>query len=230
MIRITIACLGLLSWPTESGSAALSPPQSKATLYSVNKHKVEERTCINLQPVVVGRLPGPCDVRYGSLYINDDLDWFEPSMDEGNRSVINDLGLMTWDQNITVPVVEPLPKLKPGEQRQVTIDVSGADGADGLPGVPARDSLGVVSTSTERRELATKVRAVPAKPKHDGKPKIDPRFVKAIVGHMYVIHVVDDLRDFYALFRVEAIERGDNCTISWQLIPAPETSHAQAKK
>ncbi len=64
-------------------------------------------------------------------------------------------------------------------------------------------------------------REKPWRPKNDGKPKIDPLFVKAIAGHVYVIHVGDDLRDFYALFRVDALERGDNCTISWKLIPEP---------
>jgi len=58
-------------------------------------------------------------------------------------------------------------------------------------------------------------------PKHDGKPRVDPMFVKAIAGHIYVAHIVDDTRDFYALFRVDALERGDNCTVSWKLIPAP---------
>jgi hypothetical protein len=65
---------------------------------------------------------------------------------------------------------------------------------------------------------------LPAKPRHDGKPRIDPLFVKAVLGHMYVIHVVDDFRDFYVLFRVEKIERGDNCTVSWQFIPEPENA------
>jgi len=44
-----------------------------------------------------------------------------------------------------------------------------------------------------------------------------------------VIHVVDDVRDFYALFRVEALERGDNCSISWRLIFAPETQGGELK-
>jgi hypothetical protein len=63
--------------------------------------------------------------------------------------------------------------------------------------------------------------ATAARPKRDGKPKIDPAFVKAIVGHVYVIHVVDDTRDLYALFRVEELQRGDYCTVSWKLIPEP---------
>jgi hypothetical protein len=45
--------------------------------------------------------------------------------------------------------------------------------------------------------------------------------VKAVVGHMYVVHVVDGASDYYALLRVEAVERGDNCTITWKVVPAP---------
>lgn len=40
-------------------------------------------------------------------------------------------------------------------------------------------------------------------------------FAKAVVGHLYVVHVKKSGSDFYALFRVESIESGDNCTISW---------------
>ena len=44
-------------------------------------------------------------------------------------------------------------------------------------------------------------------------------FVKAVVGHLYAMHVKDSDSDFYVLFRVESIERGESCTISWQLVP-----------
>lgn len=47
-------------------------------------------------------------------------------------------------------------------------------------------------------------------------------FVKAVAGHMYAMHVKDSDSDFYVLFRVENIERGNNCTISWQIVPSPE--------
>ncbi|MFZ0751948.1 MAG: hypothetical protein WAM70_21490, partial [Pyrinomonadaceae bacterium] len=69
--------------------------------------------------------------------------------------------------------------------------------------------------------------SAPRGPKRDGKPKIDPMFLRAVVGHIYVIHVVDDTRDFYALFRVEALSKGDGCTISWRIIPAPAAETLQ---
>ena len=68
------------------------------------------------------------------------------------------------------------------------------------------------------------------RPKHDGKPRIDPMFVKAIAGHMYVIHVVHETDDFYVVFRVENVERGSYCTISWKMVPDPATQSVQDKK
>jgi len=43
--------------------------------------------------------------------------------------------------------------------------------------------------------------------------------VNAIVGHMYLVHTRDRDNDHYALFRVEALDRGKSVTISWKLIP-----------
>ena len=72
------------------------------------------------------------------MYAGDELDWFQSSTAQGNRSVIKDLGEHDWSTWFEVPVVEPLAKLKPGEQRQVTVDTSGADGAPGAAGLLAR--------------------------------------------------------------------------------------------
>lgn len=42
--------------------------------------------------------------------------------------------------------------------------------------------------------------------------------VKAIVGHIYLVHTKDRDNDHHALFRVEALDPGVSVTISWQLI------------
>ncbi len=62
---------------------------------------------------------------------------------------------------------------------------------------------------------------VPVLPAHPD-PKIDEPRVKAVVGHMYVVHTKDRDSDLYALFRVESLEPGDRVTISWKVIPSPE--------
>jgi len=191
------------------------------TLYSIIKHRGEQRNvCLNLLTGVpeANLQNGRCDVSYGFLSARDELDWFESSTSPGRRSVIRDLGSQSWTAEFKIPVVAPLARLKPGEHRQISIDTSGAEAGDGLQHI--RDIREDPDWSY-RPGASNKQRTV-SSAKHDGKPRVDPRFVKAIVGHMYVIHVLDDVSDIYALFRVDALERGDNCTISWKFIPAPD--------
>jgi hypothetical protein len=55
--------------------------------------------------------------------------------------------------------------------------------------------------------------------------KVSPEgtIVKAIVGHMYLVHSKYEGNDLYAMFRVEAIKLDEGeCTISWKLVPSPE--------
>ena len=239
MKRVSSIFIGtIISLSCLSAASAQQPQASNVTLYSVNKHRGEQlRSCINFKVALTGFFRVPSDLRYGALYAGDELDWFESSTAEGARSVIKDLGGQDWSTWFEVPVVEPPAKLKPGEQRQVTIDTSGADRTSGKPGAPGAPAASIVRGSSEqsssslfRSEGRPVSEAIAPdvwtpqpsiEPKHYGKPKIDPLFVKAIAGQVYVIHVVDDSRDFYALFRVDELQRGDYCTVSWKLIPEP---------
>lgn len=161
-----------------------NPAQQMATLYSLNKYKdTPSRAMFNFERRSQGT-DNNWDLLYGSLSIGDDLDWFSASNAQDSRSLIRDLGELSWSDSYKVPVITPLPKLKEGKTREITVDSSGDTGK--------------------------------AWAKNNGV------FVKAIVGHMYAMHVKDTDSDFYVLFRVESIERGDNCTISWQIAPSPE--------
>lgn len=222
MIKFRRSILALLFGVVTIGSAAISHGQNPVTLYSINKHRGEQRVfCMNFLSGAMGYSGKPCDLRYGSLYVGDHLDWFESSGALGNRSVIKDLGELSWDEEFTIPVVQPLPKLRPGEQRHVTIDASGADGDEGRPGEDGRDGIGGDGRLPSNGPTSTAKTSAPARPKRDGKLRVDPKFVKAIPGHMYVIRVVNEVDDFYVAFRVEEVERGSNCTISWRIVPAP---------
>jgi len=55
-----------------------------------------------------------------------------------------------------------------------------------------------------------------------GQPTREPS-VKAVVGDMYLVHTKDRDEDHYALFRVESLVPGKEVTISWKLIPSPES-------
>ena len=227
VLIVSILLLSLSYGATSSSvKGSLATPQTPTiTLYSKNKYRTDPRTlCFNLEAGALVAEGRRCDLLYGTLYVGDDFDWFQSWAAAGNRSVIRDLGSQLWTDAFTVPVIEPLPKLKPGEQRRVTIDTSGADGADGARG--ARGANGADADGVVRRTAEQPALDLPARPKNDGTPKVDSLFVKAVIGHMYVIHVVDPASDFYALFRVEALERGDKCTISWRLIPSPQ-EHAE---
>jgi len=221
-----IKCFGLLLMLTSLwqvvGTQTQTPVNSALTLYAVNKYPGEKRNCFDFPP---GPTPTePCDLRYGALYAGDELDWFESSM--ADRSVIKDLGLLDWNDAFKVPKVEPFPKLKPGEQRHITIDTSGADGANGAPGARGEDGADFDGVVRSRPRGVEEPLTPISPPKCDGKPRVDPLYVKAVVGHIYAIHVVDDARDFYALFRVESLVRGDTCTISWRLVRAADTLDA----
>ena len=50
----------------------------------------------------------------------------------------------------------------------------------------------------------------------------DGRVTKVAAGHVYLVHIKNREADLYALFRVEALEPNDNCTISWRVVPSPE--------
>jgi hypothetical protein len=242
---LIIIILGAFFFCAESSSPAsaqtvstdTSSEISSVTLYAALKYRDGQgREVFDFQR---GARPasswGRWDLGYGFLYAGNDFDWLQSSSARGHRSVIRDLGQHDWTDNFAVPEVALLAKLKPGEQRQINVATSG-DGADaaGRPKLSADDVFSRVLPERhndgpiEDVPQPSKETAPAARPKRDGRTKTPSLSVKAIVGHVYVIHVVDDLNDFYALFRVEALERGDNCTISWKRITAP-TASAKAK-
>jgi hypothetical protein len=66
------------------------------------------------------------------------------------------------------------------------------------------------------------------------------RVTQAVEGHVYLVHVKDTLcdhqgtrpfvNDFYVMFRVERLEPGDRCTISWKQVPWPEGKKSERKE
>ncbi len=185
------------------------------------------------------------DVGYGSLRVGAEFDWLEISGAQNNRSVILDLGKYDWSDKFTVPWIEPLAKLKPGEHREVFVSSTGKDGKDGKPGFGAGNGDGLSplpsggsgtnpsaccdsssSTGTIDRGYPTEPSR---RPKRPAGVQTSANLLRAVLDHIYVIHVVDDRRDFYALFRVESLQRGDNCTISWKMIPPPPQQTAVSK-
>lgn len=179
------------------------------------------------------------DLNYGSLYVGEEHDWLQVSTAKGVRTAVRDLGKHKWTDSFDVPVVEPFPELKAGEKRVITVDASGKDGEDGADGANGADGADGANGVTGLQPLpSTGVSHIPEpppmprrprRPKNDGVPKVDPVFVKAVPGHVYVMRIVDAEQDFYVLFRVESLVRGDNCTISWKRVPTPAAESAGRK-
>ncbi|HEX6043015.1 MAG TPA: hypothetical protein VFZ22_00900 [Pyrinomonadaceae bacterium] len=55
-------------------------------------------------------------------------------------------------------------------------------------------------------------------------PETEPS-VKAIVGHMYLVHTRDTDNNHYALFRVERLVSEESVEISWKMIDPPRTRY-----
>jgi hypothetical protein len=159
-------------------SVTLYPPYDRVA----RKHD-ETRACFSFKQGG-NKLAGSrdWDLGYGFASINHE-DWLMVGLgSHDKRTVIKELGKYDWSDFFDVPEIVPLPELKEGEKRHITIDAS------------ADTHAGWASS--------TKVHA------------------KAKVGHMYLLRVVDDQADFYVLFRIEELEQGERCTISWMRRPA----------
>jgi len=202
------------------------PAQESGKIYSPARYRNEPvNFCLNFQTGLNSSLSKPCDLRYGLIGINSDFDWIQASTANESRSLFKDVGSHTWVEAFEVPVVATLPKLNPGEQRTISIDASGANGSRGTPGfggfVPKNVDDRNSRPAREPGRVVWSTGDFPDQSRAESRSKLDPTFVKAVVGHMYVAHIVNDSLDYYALFRVDALEN-QTCSISWKLIPSPK--------
>src|SRR5438132_5668813 len=114
LVSGALLCLAATSF----AAAQTTSDPLQATLYSPNKYKSEPKAmCLDVDSGPSQKRTAHCDLRYGNLWVGDDLDWFQSATSEGDRSVIKDFGRFDWAAKFQVPAVEPFPKLKPGERR-----------------------------------------------------------------------------------------------------------------
>lgn len=100
-------------------TVTLHPPRDKAGRYD------ETRACFNFK---TGRMKVPnstdWDLGYGFLKVSDE-DWFMVgTVPRDKRSVMTELGQFDWSDSLRLPVLEPLPELKEGENRNISVDSS----------------------------------------------------------------------------------------------------------
>jgi hypothetical protein len=91
---------------------------------------------------------------------------------------------------------------------------------------PLPDAFDVTTVTDDRSRIRDLGRyqwtdkfEIPRLPAYE-EPEREPS-VKAIVGHMYLVHTRDTDTDLYALFRVEKLDPGKSVEITWKVIPAP---------
>lgn len=240
----------IASWSLALAQAIPPDQPMTVTLYSPIKYKRTDvpsvangqlrgdhrRAHLNL---ITGAFHGRPALTYGTTYLGQDLDWFDVA-DETDRTVIKDLGKINWNDKFEIPVVAPLPELKPGEKRVIAIDASGKggrngiDGANGTPGLNGgegpRESIMGAEPGANGRPITDpgavyEVWRGPSRPggaaARNTKLISLPVMVKAVLGHMYAIHIMNPQSDFYVLVHVDGLVPGDNCTISWKRIPPP---------
>ena len=50
----------------------------------------------------------------------------------------------------------------------------------------------------------------------------DGQITRAVAGHMYVAHIKNNGAEFYAMFRVDALDPSKRCKISWRVMRSPK--------
>lgn len=140
----------------------------------------------------------PPDLIYGFMQVGDDLDWFMVGIEKPIRTKMVSLGAHSWEDRINLPVLEPYPELKNGENREQP-DIEFA-----------------VQSNSEEKTLLGSTLVKPGKIL-----KTSSEILKAIEGHMYLLRVRDKLYDFYVLMRVDKTIPGKSVTISWKQVASP---------
>lgn len=166
-----------------------------------------QSSCFNLLALELGG-GGVAEICYGNRF-GDNWDIFSTG---GSQSRAVDLGEYFGGRKLSVPDLEPWPALKPGETRMVTVNTSGEHGSDGANGgqktpdrpapvLPKTVSQQVTTTIARNGQL---VRADNYSP-----------FLQVFKDHMYLIRVFEEDQDYYILFRVDEVMRGDSVKLSF---------------
>jgi hypothetical protein len=130
-MKIRELCLGLMVAACVSTVFAENEPEQQVTLYAPWSSGIHNqgKACFSfksgaLQEETANR---QWDLGYGFAAINGE-EWFILGSSTQTRTVIKDLGKLKWTDSFEIPVLEPLPKLREGEQRSITVDASADTG------------------------------------------------------------------------------------------------------
>lgn len=173
---------------------------------------INDRNCVSLITLEQKCLGGPM-IDYGSrLGVNWDI--FQLSSFTAQSRMI-DLGQHSWDETIGIPSIEPWPELKPGENRNVTFNTSGAGRGQpidyGKASLTTQVSSTVTQTGTASGGLVRTGKVV--------KADTYTPVIEAKKNHVYLVHILDKKWNYYLLFRVDDLVRGEKAVLSFKRVP-----------
>jgi hypothetical protein len=190
-----------------------------------NSESLIGRSCLDL--ITLEQRCGSFEgVSYGNRFgVNWDI-FHVHNIGESQTRIV-DLGKLDWAADFEVPAIQPWSRLRPGESRNISVNVSGADGQDGAPGMngdgtytPA-ESRGVKREGFADKPIDKQVSA--ARKTESGSvysEKYMP-FIEVKKGHIYAVRVVDPTHDYYVLIRVDDLVRGTEASISFKKVDGP---------
>lgn len=170
--------------------------------------ELRSKSCFNLIKLEQ-KCNGPQVLSYGNR-IGDNWDIFAITPASTSQTRMIDLGKYNWTDKISLPEVEPWPKLGPGEQRNIRIDASGTPG-------PGNKTM---AHETIERQVSSNISMNGTVVRADGFTPLSE--VKK--GHMYLARVVDRAHDHYVLLRVDDVTRGTKVAISFLSVVLPATN------
>ena len=191
--------------------------QGTRTVHSRSRHRQSCFDLIRLKQMC----DGPEPLSYGNR-IGDNWDIF--ATDGGGRNSrtrMIEVGKYKWTDQFEIPEVEPWSELKPGELRHIKIALFGADGKPGRngdgsypAGPPPREGNGSAPVS---RQVTSTITVSGKSVRGDG--YIPYNEVK--LGHMFLVHVVNQNIDHYVLIRVDELVRGERVVFSYFKLGPP---------
>jgi hypothetical protein len=118
-LRLLPIILLVAFFPAIAQTVTLYPPMDRDT-----KKYNEGKACFSFKYGLLKEVvKGPCEFGYGFLSVSEE-DWFTIPQINGVRTVMKDLGEHQWNEEIAVPVLEPLPEQPKGKPRDITVDAS----------------------------------------------------------------------------------------------------------
>jgi hypothetical protein len=228
--RVALFGINLDLMPAENASAVTAQARdSRSRNYSLKVELVRKVPTLDWLTQVVVRLPDEL-AQAGDVSISVSL------RGQTSNEVLFNVAVQSEPRTVTLPAR----RITNGKDNYVDAAFSFEHGMNGEGAVPVtrndwdilfgnspdRDTFGVTMVVDDCSRIqdmgalnwsdAIQVPAIPAHPV----PKSEPQ-VKAVIGHMYVVHTKDTETDLYFLFRVEALEIGNSVTISWKGVQRP---------